>query len=130
MIGKSPTRNRNSARPAVRSCGKCPVAGPAPNPGLNPCFEWGWSNAGRSRRIRGIDLGGLVHTPSRIVDAHAAFTEVSLASLDAGDEIRVDLGTVFEVSRQPILKLDGFLARESEDFSFDSFEACSWSKIL
>jgi len=67
-------------------------------------------------------LRGLVHGASGLAPPHTALAQVGLATLDARDELLVQFGLVFEVIRQPILKLQGFFGRQLPHFSLDGFE--------
>ena len=67
-------------------------------------------------------ISGLVHGASDLATPHTALAQVGLAALDARDELRIQFSLVFEVIRQPILKLHGLFGRQLPHLSFDGFE--------
>jgi hypothetical protein len=72
--------------------------------------------------LAGVDLRGLTHGMSNFSDPHTALSQVGLAALDASDELRIQIGLIFEVIGQPILKLNGLAGRKLPHFSFDGFK--------
>jgi hypothetical protein len=52
-----------------------------------------------------------------------------LAALDARDEPRIQFSLVFELIRQPILKLHGLFRRQLPHLSFDGFELAQPTRL-
>jgi hypothetical protein len=80
-------------------------------------------------KLAGVDFRGLLHGPSVLPNTHAALSQVGLATLDARNELRIQFGLVFEVIRQPILKLQGLLGRQLPHLSLDGFELAHGNSV-
>lgn len=64
------------------------------------------------RKLARVDLGGLPHSASRLVYPHPPLSQVGLAPLKTRPKLRAQLRLRIEVIGQPILELEGSLARQ------------------
>ena len=66
---------------------------------LNPALHLRRQTEEDGIKLAGVDLRGLVHSASGLVDAQTALAQVGLAALDARDKLGIKFGLVFEVIR-------------------------------
>ena len=69
-----------------------------------------------------VDLGRLTHTESTPLGTCLTGSQVGLAALDAGDELRRKRDLVFEKIGEPILQAQSILPGQFPDFSFEDFK--------
>lgn len=72
-------------------------------------------------KLAGVDLRGLFHRTSGLEGSRLSFRKLGLASLDAGNKLRIQFRLVFQIIGKPVLQLLGLLAGQREDLMFDGF---------
>ena len=69
-----------------------------------------------------INFSRLSHAHLRLVDPHTPSLQIRFTALDALNKTRIQLSAVFQILRQPILKLLGLFQRQCANLRFNRFQ--------
>jgi hypothetical protein len=90
--------------------------------GLNSFSNRWWKLEENRVELAGVDLRRLAHRPLGLTNPNAALAQIRLTAFDAGDEVRIQFGLVFEVIGQPVHQLQRLLRGQLPHLGFNFFD--------